>query len=189
MTKKLVPIVALVLLASTGVAQAQAEKEPYTESRGFIGALLGAGFGVNGQLDTGLKPFVETSLLFGLRGGLLLGKEHRGVITFEVAPVTNKLDWNLDPTVTGLVSGGKLVQIKQSEDWAWHWKVGVGVGGGLDYRFLVAAQVDVLSFNYKMNEKIWVDFGIPTIRFYIETASQARYNLQFVFPLGITFAL
>ena len=106
MTKMLVPIVAVVLFASTGVARAEAETEPYTESRGFIGSLLGVGFGVNGQLDTGLKPFVQTSLLFGLRGGLLMGKEHRGVLTFEVAPVTNKLDWNLRPTATGLVSGG-----------------------------------------------------------------------------------
>ena len=63
------------------------------------------------------------------------------------------------------------------------------MGGGLDYRFLVGAQLDVLTFNYKMNKKIWIDFGIPTVRFHIETANQARYNVQFVFPFGITFAL
>ena len=68
-------------------------------------------------------------------------------------------------------------------------KEGVGVGGGLDYRFLVAFQLDVLTFNYKMRPNLWIDFGIPTIRFHIETANQARYNAQFVFPLGITFAI
>ena len=48
-------------------------------------------------------------------------------------------------------------------------------------------QLDVLTFNYKMNDRLWVDFGIPTVRFYIEAASQARFNAQFVFPLGITY--
>lgn len=69
------------------------------------------------------------------------------------------------------------------------WKVGVGVGGGLDWRLFVGVQLDVLTFNYKMNDKLWIDFGVPTVRFRIETANQARHSTQFVFPLGITFAI
>ncbi len=165
------------------------EEEEGTKVRGFIGGLLGVGFGVNGQIDSGRKAHVDTSLLFALRGGLLVGKEHRDMITFEVAPVTNKLDWRLSPTATFFASYGRLVPLRDRKDWSWLWRVGLGVGGGLDYRFLVGAQLDVLTFNYKMNEKIWIDFGIPTVRFHIETANQARYNVQFVFPFGITFAL
>lgn len=162
--------------------------EPEYRVRGFIGGVVGAGFALNGQIDSDRRPDVDTSVLFALRGGLLLGEKHRNVITFEVAPVSNKIDWSLRATPTFLLSYGRLHSIHGREDWAWFWKVGAGVGGGLDYRFLVAAQLDLLTFNYKMSERLWVDFGVPSIRFYIETASQARYALQFVFPLGITFA-
>ena len=109
------------------------------------------------------------------------------ILGFEVAPVSNKLDWRLLATATGFLSVGSLVSIKDSKKWAWFWKVGVGVGGGFDYRFLVAAQLNVLTFNYKMNDRLWVDLGFPSMRFYIETADQARWNAQFIFPLGITF--
>lgn len=191
MKKMFVAIVALGLLASSGVAQAQYDEEevPYTESRGFIGALLGAGFGVNQKLDTGTKAYVDTSALFALRGGVLLGKLHRGTITLEFAPVSNKLDWTLHPVLSGFVSGGQLVQIKNDRAWAWHWKVGIGLAGGWDYRMMIGARLDVLSFNYKWSDRLWVDFGLPSIRFYIEMADQARYNAAFVFPLGITFAI
>jgi len=30
---------------------------------------------------------------------------------------------------------------------------------------LLAAQLDVFTFNYKMNNKLRVDFGVPMIRF------------------------
>jgi hypothetical protein len=163
------------------------EEEEETHLRGYIGGILGAGFGVSGQLDTGLKPYVDTTLLFGIRGGLLMGKGNRWVLGFEVAPVSNRLDWRLLATATGFISVGSLVSIKDSKKWAWFWKVGAGVGGGLDYRFLVAARLDVLTFNYKMNDRLWVDIGFPSMRFYIEAADQARWNAQFIFPLGITF--
>ena len=165
------------------------EEEETSETRGYIGGLLGVGFGVNGQADTGTNANVDTSLLFALRGGLLLGKGSRWMLGFEVAPVTNILDWDLHAAATGFVSFGSLVSIGNSKKWAWLWKVGVGVGGGFDYRFLVGVQLDVLTFNYKMSDRLWVDFGVPTIRFHIETANQARYNAQFIFPLGITFAI
>jgi hypothetical protein len=142
---------------------------------------------VNGQIDTGTKAYVDTSVLFALRGGLLLGKGNRWLLGFEVAPVSNRLDWRFRATATGFVSFGSLVSIKDSKEWAWLWKV--GVGGGLDYRFLVGAQLDILTFNYKMNDRLWIDFSIPRVRFHIETANQARYNTQFVFPLAITFAI
>lgn len=208
MKQMFVAVLTLAMLSVSGVAFAQAaEAEPAASSkaaaepkpwyeqkeesrtRGFIGGLLGVGFGVNGQSDTGTNAYVDTSLLFALRGGLLLGEGNRWVLGFEVAPVSNRLDWRLRATATGFVSIGSLVSIKGSDKWAWLWKVGVGVGGGLDYRFLVGAQVDVLTFNYKMRPNLWIDFGIPTIRFHIETANQARWNTQFVFPLGITFAI
>ena len=172
---------------------AQSQGKPWWEEeeeyhvKGYIGGLLGAGFGVNGQIDTGQKAYVDTTILFGLRGGLLMGKRNRWVLGFEVAPVSNRLDWRLLATATGLISVGSLVSIKGSKKWAWLWKVGAGVGGGLDYRFLVAARLDILTFNYKMNDRLWVDIGFPSMRFYIETADQARWNAQFIFPLGITF--
>lgn len=166
-----------------------AEKKSKPKPRGFIGGMLGAGFAVSGEINSGVKADVDASLLFALRGGLLVGDDHRGVITFEVAPVTNKLFWPLQPTASGFVSFGRLKQIRKSEEWSWLWKVGVGMGGGLDYRFLVGAQLDILTFNYEMRENLWIDFGIPTVRFYIETASNPRYVTQFVFPLGITFTL
>ena len=214
MRQMFIAILALGLLAWVGNAKAQetagateteataeadaspqsTEEKPWWEEeeesdgvRGYIGGLLAAGFGVNGQIDTGVKPYVDTTLLFGLRGGLLLGKGNRWVLGFEVAPVSNKLDWRLLATATGFLSVGSLVSIKDSKKWAWFWKVGVGVGGGFDYRFLVAAQLNVLTFNYKMNDRLWVDLGFPSMRFYIETADQARWNAQFIFPLGITF--
>jgi len=31
--------------------------------------------------------------------------------------------------------------------------------------------------------------GIPTVRFHIETANQLHYNLQLVFPLGMTYTI
>jgi hypothetical protein len=214
MRQMFIAILALGLLAWVGTAQAQEtegaaeaeavegetaesskqpvwweEEEETSEVRGYIGGLLAAGFGVNGQSDTGTKAYVDTSVLFALRGGLLLGKGNRWMLGFEVAPVTNRLDWRLSPTATGFVSFGSLVSIKDSKKWAWLWKVGVGVGGGLDWRFLVGVQLDVLTFNYKMSDRLWIDFGVPTMRFHIETASQARYNAQFVFPFGITFAI
>lgn len=206
MRQMFIAILALGLLAIGGEAQAQSteeaatteapaeekawyEEEESSEVRGYIGGLLGAGFGVNGQIDTGTRAYVDTSVLFALRGGLLLGKGNRWMLGFEVAPVSNRLDWRYRATATGFVSFGSLVSIKDSKKWAWLWKVGVGVGGGLDYRFLVGAQLDILTFNYKMNDRLWIDFGIPTVRFHIETANQARYNTQFVFPLGITFAI
>jgi hypothetical protein len=209
MSKRFVAILVFGLLAGVSAANAQEavgtvesessaepteqkvwyEEEESSEVRGYIGGLLGAGFGVNGQIDTGTKAYVDTSVMFALRGGLLLGKGNRWMLGFEVAPVSNRLDWRFRATATGFVSFGSLVSIKDSKKWAWLWKVGVGVGGGLDYRFLVGAQVDILTFNYKMNDRLWIDFGIPTVRFHIETANQARYNTQIVFPLGITFAI
>jgi hypothetical protein len=168
------------------------EEEESSGVRGYVGGLLGMGFGVNGQLDTGTKAYVEASLLFALRGGLLLGKGNRWLLGFEVAPMSNRIDWRLRAVATSFVSFGSLVSIRGSKKWAWLWKVGIGVGGGRgapEYRFLVGAQLDILTFNYKMNDRLWIDFGIPTVRFHIETANQARYNTQFVFPLGITFAI
>ena len=159
------------------------------EVRGYIGAILGAGIGVNGQIDTPGRAYVDTSVLFALRGGLLMGKDSRWILGFEVAPVSNRLDWRLRATATGFLQFGSLVPLKRHRNMAWLWKVGIGAGGGLDYRFLVAAQVDILTFNYKMNDRLWVDFGIPTVRFHIEAADQARWNTQIVFPLGITFAI
>lgn len=206
MRQMFIAILALGLLLGAGEARADShegaamteapaeekawyEEEESSEVRGYIGGLLGAGFGLNGQVDTGVNPYVDTSVLFALRGGLLLGKGNRWLLGFEVAPVSNRIDWRSRATATGFVSFGSLVSIKDSKKWAWLWKVGLGVGGGLDYRFLVAAQLDILTFNYKMNDRLWIDFGVPTVRFHIETASQARYNAQFVFPLGITFAI
>jgi len=201
-----VAILALFLLATSGEARAQSsaettqgeapakegawwEEEESSKVRGYIGGIVGAGVGVNGQLDTGTKPYVDTSALLAFRGGLLLGKGNRWLLGFEVAPATNRFDWRLLATATGFVSFGSLVPIKDSKRWAWLWKVGIGVGGGFDYRFVVGVQLDVLTFNYKMSERLWVDFGVPTMRFHIETADRARYNAQFVFPLGITFAI
>ena len=208
MKQMFIALLSLAVLSVSGIALAQeAEAEPAASSetaseptpwyeqeeesrtRGFIGGLLGAGFGVNGQIDTNTDAYVETSLLFALRGGLLLGEGNRWMLGFEVAPVSNRLDWRLRATATGFVSFGSLVTLKKRENWAWLWKVGLGVGGGLDYRFLVGAQVDVLTFNYKMRPNLWIDFGIPTIRFHIETADQARWNTQFVFPFGMTLAI
>jgi hypothetical protein len=165
------------------------EYEEETEVRGYIGGLLGAGIGLNGQINSGQDPYVDTSVLFALRGGLAVGRDNQWLLGFEVAPVTNKLDWRLQATATGFVTFGSLVPIRGSKEWAWLWKVGFGLGGGLDYRFLIGVQLDVLTFNYKMNDRLWVDIGLPTIRFHIETAESARYNAQFVFPLGITFAI
>jgi hypothetical protein len=165
------------------------EEEESGEVRGYIGAVLAAGIGVNGQIDTPGRAYVDTSVLFALRGGLLMGKDSRWMLGFEVAPLSNRLDWRLRATATGFISVGSLVPLKRHRNMAWLWKVGVGVGGGLDYRFLVAAQLDVLTFNYKMSDRLWIDFGIPAVRFHIETANQARWNTQIVFPLGITFAI
>jgi hypothetical protein len=165
------------------------EEEETKELHGYLGGLLAAGIGVNGQIDSGQKAYVDTSLLFALRGGLLVGRGSRWMLGFEVAPVSNRLDWRRRATATGFVSFGRLVPIRASKRWAWLWKIGLGVGGGFDYRFLAGFQLDVLTFNYKMNDRLWVDFGIPTMRFHIETASMARYNAQFVFPFGITFAI
>lgn len=164
-------------------------EEESSRIRGYIGGLLAAGVGANAQLDSSTEAYVDTSLLFALRGGLLLGQGNRWLLGLEVAPLTNRLDWRFGPTATGFVSFGSLVSIKDSERWAWLWKIGLGAGGGFDYRFLVAVQLDLLTFNYKMSDRLWVDLGIPTIRFHIETADRARYNVQFVFPLGITFAI
>lgn len=165
------------------------EEEDSGEVRGYIGGILGAGIGVNGQIDTPGRAYVDTSVLFALRGGLLMGKGSRWMLGFEVAPVSNRLDWRLRATATGFLSVGSLVPLKRHRNMAWLWKVGIGVGGGLDYRFLIGAQLDVLTFNYKMTDRLWVDFGIPTVRFHIEAADQARWNTQIVFPLGITFAI
>ena len=210
MKQMFIAVLALAMVSVSGVAQAQsaegeaspaesskvaAEPKPWYEqkeesrTRGYIGGLLGVGFGVNGQIDSGAKAYVDTSLLFALRGGLLLGEGNRWMLGFEVAPVSNRLDWRARATATGFVSFGSMVDIREREKWSWLWKIGLGVGGGLDYRFLVGVQVDVLTFNYKMRPNLWIDFGIPTIRFHIDTANQARYNTQFVFPLGITFAI
>ena len=169
--------------------QAEAsESADQRKPRGFVGGLLGAGFAAS-EFETNRDAHVDASLLFALRGGLLVGGEHRGVVTFELAPVTNKIDWSFGPTTTFLASFGMLRAIGRTGGWAWLWKVGVGVGGGLDYRFLVGGQLDLLTFNYKMTEKTWIDFGVPTIRFYNETANAARHAFQFIFPLGVTFAL
>jgi len=151
--------------------------------------MLGVGIGINGQLDTATEWYADTTLIFALRGGVLLGEAHRGTITLEVAPATNRLDWTQQATATGFVSGGKLVQIRDHRDWAWHVQVGLGVGGGYSCRFLTAARLDILTFNYRLYDKIWVDFGLPTVRFYMEVASDAKYNVQFVFPLGITWSI
>lgn len=190
MKTALAVLLALGLLSCAGEAWAQLD-EGAAQSRplGFVGGLFGAGFGVNGEMDSGRKPYYETSLLFAVRGGLLLGEGHRHVLSFEVAPTTNRIDWRLRGTATFFASYGTLVPVRDHRDWSWLWRVGLGVGGGYDYRFLLAAQLDVLTFTYKMSNKLWVDFGVPTIRFYIETASQAHYGVQFVFPLGITFAI
>lgn len=185
-----VAVVAIASFPVGGEGRAQSDDSAtLSKPRGFVGGLLGAGFGVNGETDSRRTAYYETSLLFAVRGGLLLGDGHRHVLTFEVAPTTNRIDWRLRGTATFFASYGTLVPLRDRKDWSWLWRVGVGVGGGYDYRFLVCAQLDVLTFNYKMNEKLWVDFGIPTIRFYMETATQARYGVQFVFPLGITFAI
>lgn len=168
-----------------------ANQEPestHSKPRGFIGGLLGAGFAAS-EFEINRKAHVDASLLFALRGGLQVGAGHRGVITFELAPVTNKIDWSFGPTTTFLASFGMLRAIGSTGSWSWLWKIGVGVGGGLDYRFLVGGQLDLLTFNYKMSDKIWIDFGVPTIRFYNETADPGRHAFQFVFPLGVTFAL
>lgn len=156
---------------------------------GHLGGLLAAGVGVNGQVDSGQRAYVDTSVLFAFRGGLLLGEGHRWVLSVEVAPATNRLDWRRSATVTGILSVGNLVPIRSGKEWAWFWKVGVGAGGGRDYRFLIAAQLDVLTFNYKMSNRLWVDLGIPTVRFHVETGDRGLWNVQLVFPLGITFAL
>ena len=207
--RRLIASLATALLAWAGGVHAQdaesawesqtmsgtAEQRPWWEEEksgktgGYIGCLLAAGVGANGQLDSGTEAYVDTSLLFALRGGLLLGEDKRWLLGLEVAPLTNRLDWRLSATATGFVSFGSLVSIKDSESWAWLWKIGLGVGGGFDYRLLVGVQLDLLTFNYKMSDRLWVDLGIPTIRFHIETADRARYNVQFVFPLGITFAI
>lgn len=206
MRQMCIAVLALGLLADSGEARAQStmvtaegdgaseertwwEEEEASRVRGYIGAIVGVGVGVNGQLDAGVQAYVDTSALLALRGGLLLGKGNRWLLGFEVAPATNRLDWRLDATATGFVSFGSLVSIKDSKRWAWLWKIGVGVGGGFDYRFLVGVQLDVLTFNYKMSDRLWVDLGVPTIRFHIETSDRARYNAQLVFPLGITFAI
>lgn len=173
-------------LVATGTATAQ---EPRSRVRGYLGGLLGAGVGVNGQIDSGQNAFVDTSVLFAFRGGLLLGEANRWMLGLEVAPATNRLDWRRSGTATGFVSVGSLVPIGNSKEWAWLWKVGVGVGGGRDYRLLVAAQLDVLTFNYVMSDRVWIDLGVPTVRFHIETADRALWNTQIVFPLGITFAI
>lgn len=183
-------LLALGLLVSAGEVQAQLDQPAApTKPLGFVGGLFGAGFGVNGETNSGRPAYYETSLLFAVRGGLLLGEDHRQVLSFEVAPTTNRIDWRLRGTATFFVSYGTLVPIRDRKDWSWLWRVGVGVGGGYDYGFLLGAQLDVLTFNYKMRKNLWVDFGIPTIRFYVETSSQARYGVQFVFPLGITFVI
>lgn len=186
----LAALLALGLLSGAAEARAQLDEgDAQTRPLGFVGGLFGAGFGVNGEIDSARKAYYETSLLFAVRGGLLLGKGHRHVLGFEVAPTTNRIDWRLRGTATFFASYGTLVPVRDRKDWSWLWRIGLGVGGGYDYRFLLGAQLDVLTFNYKMSKKLWVDFGVPTIRFYIETASQARYGVQFVFPLGITFAI
>jgi hypothetical protein len=171
--------------AADEVASASRGERP----RGFVGGLLGVGVGVNGGIDSGLASYVDTSLLFAARGGLLLGKGHRWWLGFEVAPTTNRLDWRREATATGFVSFGSLVPIRDRREWSWLWKLGVGVGGGFDYRFLVGARLDVLTFNYEMSDRLWVDFGIPTVRMHVELATSPLYNVQIVFPLGITFAI
>ncbi len=109
------------------------EAEEPKEVRGYLGGLLAAGIGVNGRIDSGQKVYVDTSLLFALRGGLLLGRGSRWMLGFEVAPVSNRLDWRRRATATGFVSFGSLVPIRNSTRWAWLWKIGLGVGGGFDY--------------------------------------------------------
>ena len=158
-----------------------------SKPRGFVGGLLGAGIAPS-EFELNRKAHIDASLLFALRGGLLLGAEHLVVVTFELAPMTNKIDWSLRPTTTFLTSAGKLRKIGDTGDWAWLWKVGAGVGGGLDYGFLVGGQLDLLTFNYKISEKVWIDFGAPSIRFYTEISNTARHAFQFVLPLGVTFA-
>jgi hypothetical protein len=186
MKETFLAVLAAVLIVSVGRAEAQQSK---TDQRGFIGGLLGVGIGLNGQVGSGTAVYADTSLLFGIRGGLLLGKDSRWLLGFEVAPTTNRLDWRRAPTATGFASFGSLVPIRNSREWSWLWKVGFGVGGGYDYRFLVGAQLDVLTFNYKMSDRLWVDLGVPTVRFHIETNDMALHNVQFVFPLGVTFAI
>lgn len=165
----------------------QSEEASPPNHRGFVGGLLGGGFAAS-ELEPNRKAHVDASLLFAIRGGLFVGADRLGVITFELAPMMNKIDWSFRPTATFLTSFGKLRKIGRTGDWAWLWKVGVGIGGGLDCRFLVGGQLDVLTFNYKMNETVWIDFGVPSIRFYNETANTTRHAFQFVFPLGVTFA-
>ena len=47
----------------------QSEAKPWWEEeeeyhvKGYIGGILGAGFGVNGQIDTGQKAYVDTTIL------------------------------------------------------------------------------------------------------------------------------
>ena len=121
MRQTLIAVFALCLLTVAGYARAESteqaatsqapaeekawwEDEESSKPRGYVGGLLGVGFGVNGQLDTGTKAYVDTSLLFALRGGLLLGKGNRWIFGFEVAPVTNRLDWRRLATATGFFS-------------------------------------------------------------------------------------
>ena len=186
----LAPLLALGLLCCAGEVLAQVDEDAASSGpRGFVGGMFGAGFGVNGETDSGRRAYYETSLLFAARGGLLLGESYRHVLGFEVAPTTNRIDWRLRGTATFLVSYGMRVPIRDRKDWSWLWRVGLGLGGGYDYRILLGAQLDVLTFNYKMSKRLWIDFGIPTIRFYSETSSPALYGVQFVFPLGITFVI
>ena len=189
MKQLLVPVLAVGLLLSAGEAHAQYEE--YAEEErdgpiGFIGALLGAGFALNGQFSSGLSTHFDTSLVFGLRGGLLVGDDHRGLVGFELAPATNKIDWRLRPTTSFITTFGTLITLRKPDRF-WVWRVGVGVGGGLDYKFLLAFQADLLSFHFRMNKRITVDIGVPSVRFYTETVSQARWAVQFVFPLGFTW--
>ncbi len=183
-------LLALSLFCCAGKAWAQSDEAASpSKPLGFVGGLLGAGFGVNGESDSGRRAYYETSLLFAVRGGLLLGDDHRHLLGFEAAPTTNRIDWRLRGTATFFASYGTLVPIRHRKDWSWLWRVGIGVGGGYAYRFLIGVQLDALTFNYKMSKKLWVDFGIPTVRFYSETSGQGRYGVQFVFPLGITFVI
>jgi len=156
-------------------------------ARGFAGGALGAGFSFADRQD-GEDLDYDTSLLFALRGGLLFGKKQRNILTFEVAPLSNRITWELDATASFFASYGRRRPIRHSQKWDWVWRVGPGIGGGgNDWDFLIGAQLDVLTFSYMMSEHAQVEFGIPTFRFYTETQSDPKYAFQLVFPLGISY--
>ncbi len=165
------------------------EEEERRGVRGFLGGLLGLGFSLTNKQEPNEDGVqYDTSLLFAATGGLRFGHESLNELRFEVSPLANRITWELRAAASGFVTYARFVPFRKRDRWYWVWRLGPGVGGGGgDIDFFLGAQLDLLTFAYDMSDRVQIELGLPTFRFYIETQSDPIYAFQFVFPLTVHY--